>query len=89
MGGTNTNVCSFLEWVIDFELYCGLRVEDRCEEGNTTWARKAAVFACIFKAAIKYHKGALTQEHIPGVRCQAMLPFGVQGKFHALGTNFG
>jgi hypothetical protein len=77
--------CSYLAWVIDFELYTGLRVEDKTEEGNTTWARKAAVFACLYKAAIKYFKGPLSQEKIPGARVQVLLPFGVQGKFNSLG----
>ena len=77
--------CSYLEWVIDFELYTGLRVEDKTELDSTTWARKAAVFACLYKAAIKYHNGPLAQEKIPSARIQALLPFGVQGKFNSLG----
>ena len=55
--GVMSNATTFVELVLDFELFTGQRVEDDKMGGSITWLRKAAVFANMYKAALKYTKG--------------------------------
>ena len=83
--GVMSNETTFVELVLDFELFKRQRVEDEKMGGSITWLRKAAVFANMYKAALKYTKGPLVKERIPATRVQVMLPFGVPGKFKGIG----
>ena len=74
---------SFVEWVIDFELFTGCRVKVPGTT-DTSWARKAAIFANLWKAINKYSRGDLKKEKIEGTRYQGLIPFGITGKFNAI-----
>jgi hypothetical protein len=78
-GGAQT-VLSFAEMALDFELFIGLRIQG----SNTTWSRKAAIIATMWRCVQKYTSGALKKENIKGVRFQSLLPFMVQGKLNCI-----
>ena len=44
---------SFAELALDFELFSGFRLEDPKHGRQTSWARRAYIFASFWKAAIK------------------------------------
>ena len=81
---TDTGTLSFLEMVVDFELYSGFRVQDPRAGIYTTWARKAAITSTLWQCALKYSIGELSKSDIKAVRFQALLPFGVGGKVMGL-----
>ena len=81
---TDTSTFSFLEMVVDFELYSGFRVQDPRAGIDTTWGRKGAIASTLWQCALKYSTGDLSKSHIKAVRFQALLPFGVGGKVMGL-----
>ena len=48
--------CTFLEWVIDFELSTGLRVIDHSSGTETPWNRKAELFRIMYTCLCKKYK---------------------------------
>ena len=72
---------SFAEFVGDFELFSGLRLEDPAVGRNTTWARRAEFVRLLFGALFKYTSGYRNQEHLfPRGRDISLGPFGIGTK---------
>jgi hypothetical protein len=81
----NLDVCieqrlriSFAEWVLDFEIWSGMRIEDPALGINTPWFRKAAIFRLMWRAAMKFGQ-LLRQEktEFPQDRVTSLLVFGI------------
>ena len=62
LGGAQT-VLSFAEMALDFELFIGLRIKG----SNTTWSRKAAIIATMWRCVQKYTSGAWKKETLRGL----------------------
>ena len=74
---TDTGTLSFLEMVVDFELYSGFRVQDPRAGIYTTWARKAAITSTLWQCALKYSIGELSKSNIKN--CQIPSPSALRG----------
>ena len=78
------SVVSFLELVIDYEVYSGVKLNDR-HAANTTWFRKAQIFRIMWRRLFVMSKELRAQrDEFPETVGRSLSAFGIKNKLSGL-----